>query len=116
MTTTQLHHNTAGQNPVIIRALSSITSQQVEIITQAAQVSDRGWYAYTHGDYDGYLSIVIEPGIRDARLPAYFISGTVELLELLELLEVDNDNMLSIGYFDDATALSARLMDLIAHR
>ena len=65
MTFTQLPRDAINQDLATIRALSSITSQQADTIAQAVQASGRAWDVQTIDDYDGYLSILIEPSVSD---------------------------------------------------
>lgn len=113
MFTTQLPHTTANQGSVTIRALSSITSQQAETIAQAVHASERAWDMQTFDDYNGYLSIVIEPSVSGDKQKSFFISGTAQHLELFE---TQDDNMGALASFSDVEAISARLLDLIAQQ
>ena len=113
MITTQSPQGTANRGLVTIRALSSITSQQAETIAQAIYASGRAWEVQTFEDYDGYLSIMIGPsGISDKQ-KSFFISGTVQSLELFE---AQDDNLIALASFNDFEAISARLLDLIAQQ
>ncbi len=111
MITTQPPRNTANQDSVIIRALSSITPQQAETIAQAVRASGRAWDVQTVDDYDGYLSILIEPSVSTDKQRSFFISGTTQHLELSE---AHDDNLVAIANFSDVKVISARLLDLIA--
>lgn len=111
MTKSQPPRDAANQDTATIRALSSITAQQADIIAQDVQASGLAWTVQTTDDYDGYLSILIAPGVDDGQEKSFFISGTAQRLELFEAYQ---DNMVSLANFSDAEAVSARLMDLIA--
>lgn len=105
--------DTSGQGLVTIRALSSITSQQAKMIAQAVHASGSAWDVQTMVDYDGYLSILIEPSLSDDQRNSFFISGVAQRLELLE---TDDDEVSALGSFSDVQALSAQLLNLIAQQ
>ena len=104
--------DTANQGSIIIRALSSITLQQADTITQAVRASGQRWIVETFDDYDGYLSILLEPSVDDDRHPAFFIAGTAQHLELFE---AHDDKVLPIASFSEVDQLSARLSSLIGY-
>ena len=104
--------DTVNQGSIIIRALSSITLEQADTITQAVRASGQSWNIETFDDYDGYLSILLEPSLDDDRVPAFFIGGTAQHLELFE---VHGDDILAIASFSQAVQLSARLSSLIGY-
>ena len=66
----------------------------------------------TAHDYNGYLSILIQPSVGHDKQQVFFIAGTAQLLERLETH--DDDDMTSIASFTNSADLSARLLDLIA--
>ena len=113
MFVTQPSQDTISQDLAIIRALSSITSQQADTIVQAVQASGRAWNVQTSDDYDGYLSILIEPSVSDSKQKFFFISGAASHLELFEAYD---DDMMSLAKFNDVEELSARLLDLISQQ
>ncbi len=113
MITTQPFPGALNQVSAVIRALSSITSQQVDTIAQAIQASGRAWGMQTIDDYDGYLSILIEPSVRDDEQKTLFISGTAQHLDLFEGY---GDDMRSVATFNDVEELSARLLDPIGQQ
>ena len=113
MTASQPPRDAANQVLVTIRALSSITSQQAGIIEQAVQASGLAWTVQTTDDYDGYLSILVEPLVHDDKQKSFFIAGTAEHLELFE---VQDDNSVALASFSDVEAILARLLDLIAQQ
>jgi hypothetical protein len=101
----------ANQHLASIRALGSITSQQADIIMQAVQTSGLAWTVQTTDDYDGYLSILVEPIVHGDSQKSFFIAGTTQKLELFEAYD---DDMTLVASFSDVEAISARLLDLIA--
>ena len=113
MTTVQLFWDIANEYFIIVRALRSITAQQAEKITQAVQACDRAWEVQTIDDYDGYLSIFVEPIVQSDKQKSFFISGTAERLELFD---AQGDNLVAIASFNDVEAISARLLILIAQQ
>ena len=63
--TFQLPHAASNQDHIVVRALSSITSEQADTIAQIVHASSGpSWDIQTVDDYDGYQSILIEPAIR----------------------------------------------------
>ena len=96
-----------------IRALSSITFEQAEIIVQAVRATRAGWNVHTADDYDGYLSILIAPDVSADKQTSFFVAGTAQRLEVFEACE---DNMTSLASFNDAEGLSVALLDLIARQ
>ncbi len=111
MTTSQPPRDASSQASVTIRALSSITSEQADTIVRAVQASGSAWTVQTTDDYDGYLSILVEPIVQHDEQKSFFISGTAQHLELFEACD---DDMTSVASFSDVEAVSARLLDLIA--
>ncbi len=92
-----------------MRALSSITFRQAETIAQAVQASSQAWDVQTMDDYDGYLSILIEPSVSDEH-PAFVISGTTQHFKLFSLRD---DDMGLVADFNDVEDLLPRLLRLI---
>ena len=113
MTASQPPRDAANQHLAPIRALGSITSQQADIIAQAVQASGLAWTVQTSDDYDGYLSILVEPIVHGDSQKSFFIAGTTQHFELFEAYE---DDMTSLATFSDVEAISARLLDLIARQ
>ena len=111
MTASQPPRDAANPHLATIRALSSITPQQADIIARAVQASGLAWKTQTTDDYDGYLSILVEPLTPNDKQSFFFISGTTQHLELFEACD---DDMTSVASFSDVEAVSARLLDLIA--
>lgn len=110
MAIAQLVRNTVTQDEVIIRALSSITPQQAETLVRALQAASPAWDVQTIDDYNGYMSVLIEPRTL-GDMPAYFVGGTKQHLELLK---AHNDDLIPIAVFSDIGELSAELMGFIA--
>ena len=113
MMTTQPPRDAINQDFAAIRALSSITSQQADIIARAVQASGQAWGIQAFDDYDGYLSILIEPIISNGEQKIFFISGTSQHLDLFEGY---GDDMMAMTIFNDIKELSARLLDLIGQQ
>jgi len=91
--------------------LSSITPQQAETIIRAIQTGSYDCDVQTFDDYNGYLSVLIEPRTLGNDIPAYFITGTKQHLELLK---AHNDDLTPIAAFSDIGDLSAELMGFMA--
>lgn len=100
-------------NSSTIRALSSITLDQTEIIVQAVRATGRGWDVQTTDDYDGYLSIMVTPSISADKETTFFVAGTAQRLELFKAYD---DTMTSVASFNDAKDLSLVLLDIIARQ
>lgn len=71
------------------------------------------WATQTTDDYNGYLSILVEPIVQGDKQKSFFIAGTTQKLELFEAY---GDDMTSVASFSDVEAISARLLDLIAQQ
>ena len=108
--TAQPPRDTANQDTVTIRALSSITSQQAEIIVSAVHASGLAWVTQTMDDYDGYLSILVAPATYSDNQKSFWISGTNQHLELSM---AQDDNLVGIATFNNAKAISSQLLNLI---
>lgn len=111
MTTSQPPRDAANRDLVTIRALSSITSQQAEVISKAVQASGLAWATQTTDDYNGYLSILVEPTINNEGQKSFFISGTTQRLELFE---AQDEKLVQLASFTNVEAISAQLLKLIA--
>ena len=96
-----------------IRALSSITFEQAEIIVQGVRATGPRWVVQNTHDYNGYLSILIAPSASADKQTSFFIAGTAQCLELFEAYD---DNMRSVAPFIDVEALSVMLLNLIAQQ
>ena len=108
--TFQLPHAASNQDHIVVRALSSITSEQADTIAQIVHASGQSWDVQAIDDYDGYQSILIEPALRSDEQKALFISGTAKRLELFE---AQDDDLAPIGTFTDTEMLEARLVGLL---
>ena len=64
----------------------------------------------TTDDYDGYLSILVEPIVQHDEQKSFFISGTAHTLELFESYD---DTLTKLDNFNTADAISAKLIELI---
>ena len=98
------------QGPMIVRALSSITRQQAAVITQAAAACGPDWIVQTCNDYDGYLSIMIEPADRSSKQSDYYISGTASRIELAE---IQNESLNALERHHDAAKIATRLAEIL---
>ena len=111
MSIAQLVRNTATQDEAVVRAQSSITPQQTETLVPALQASSYAWGVQTIDDYDGYMSVLIEPRTLGNDMPAYFIAGTKNHLGLLK---AHKDDLPPIAIFSAIGDLSAELMGFVA--
>ena len=98
------------QGPMIVQALSSITRQQTAIITRAAAACGPDWTVQTCDDYDGYLSIMIEPADCSSKQSAYYISGATSRIELAE---IQNESLKALERHYDAAELATRLAEIL---
>ena len=110
MTISQPPRDASSQASVTIRALSSITPEQADTITKAVQASGSAWTVQTTDDYDGYLSILVEPTIHRDEQKSFFIAGTAQLLELFES---HDDTLTKLDDFNTVDAISIKLIELI---
>lgn len=108
--TTQVFHSGHEQGDIVIRALSSITSEQVDAIGHIVRASMQPWDFQMMTDYDGYVSILIEPSTVSDEQRAFFISGTAQHLELAE---TQGDSLASIVTFSTIDAIELRLTELL---
>ena len=108
--TTQTLHDAIDQGQLVIRALSSITSEQASAIAAVVRASSKLWDVHAVDDYDGYLSLLIESAIIGDDQKAIFISGT---MRRIEMARIQDDHLQSIGTFTDAEALGAQLTELL---
>ena len=109
MDTSQLYQD-LDQGPVTIRALHSLTQQQAAIIAHAVAAVAPHWTVQTCDDYDGYLSIMVEPAGPSPEQPAYYISGTIGRIELAE---AQGDDLNTIACFHDVRELATRLAEIL---
>ena len=99
------------QGPATIRALRSLTLQHADMVTRIVDSVGGGWSVTAIDDYDGYLSIIVEPENAAYGLPSYLISGTVAHIELAQ---VQGDSMRAIDAFDSITKLVSKLPQLLS--
>ena len=93
--------------PAVIRALSSLSSSHVEAMTA---VAGDLWAVQIANDYDGYLSIIVEPTDPTSDRPSYLISGTVQQIELAEVRNEALTTLLAATEIDAiASELARRL-------
>lgn len=85
--------------PVAVRALRSITQDQVRTAVQALSAHDDLWIVDQHVDYDGYLSLVITHHVHIA---TFVISGTVDRIEIAVLREEELQPLGVYQTFDEA--------------
>jgi hypothetical protein len=100
------------QGPVAIRALRSLRSDDTETVIHAIAAAGKGWSVQVCDDYDGYRSILVEPKDESAAHPAYLISGTVNWIELAE---IRNDELSTVGAFDNVTSAAKALASLLRY-
>lgn len=108
--TFQLSQAAFNQDHIVVRALSSITSEQADTIAQIVHASGQSWDVQAVDDYDGYQSLLIEPAISNDEQKALFISGTAQRLELFE---AQDDDLALIGIFAGTELLGAQLIKLL---
>ncbi len=94
---------------VTVRALSSITQQQIDDVAQAIATCAPSWTVQTCDDYDGYLSLLIEPAGQQER-PAYYVSGT---RNRIELAVASHDDLNTIARFSRTSKLVNQLATLL---
>ena len=93
---------------VTIRALSSITLGQADVVAgELAKLSTR-WRVECHDDYDGYRSIIVSSAQPDA--PTFALSGKVKAIELSE---VRDDELRAHGRFSDMNEAVRSLIGLL---
>ncbi len=111
MTTDLPRRDAFNRDSITIRALSSITVQQADTIAQAVNTIAQDWEVLTMNDYDGYLSILIEPMGGNDEQNSFFVSGTSKRLELSE---TEADHISAIATYSDVQGLLAGLLGLLA--
>lgn len=95
--------------PVIIRALQSLTKSHMESVAKAVAALPTEWSLNVHDDYDGYLSVIIEPVGHDSA--TFLLSGTTEKIEVCKLDH--DDRMLKCGSFNTIEAATVQLQTLL---
>ena len=111
--TSQLSKAACNQDHIVVRALSSITAEQADTIALIVHASGQAWDVLAVDDYDGYCSILIEPTIHSDEQKNFFISGTVQRLELFE---AQDDDLALLDTFAGTEMLGARLSRLLDPR
>src|SRR5579875_3792876 len=82
-------------NGVRIRALHSLRVKDAETVQHAIAYVPSDWSVQSFDDYDGYLSILVEPRDNSGQ-PAYLISGTTKQVEMAS---VHGDDLYTVGRF-----------------
>ena len=99
------------QDSFVVRALSTITNQQADAISQAVHSISQEWAVHTTHDYNDYLSVLIEPHPGKDDQTSFFISGTAKQLALSE---TRGDDLLARGTFNDVEPLTKELLGRLA--
>ena len=110
MTENQPRRSAVNQDAAVIRALSSITLDQADRLTEIIRSAEPTWDVQTFDDYDGYLSLLVTSLVESGNEKSFSITGKTECLELWQ---VQGDDFTPLGSFDSVDQLSARLTDLI---
>lgn len=113
MTKNKPPRDAAIQDSVNVRALSSITLHQADIIAQAVLEVAPTWEVLTFDDYDGYLSILVQSAVQDGNQKAFSIAGAAQCLELSE---AHGDDLTPVASFSGIDHLAARLIELIGQQ
>jgi hypothetical protein len=98
-----LTYRELDQGPAPIRALRSLRPQQADRVARAVMAWPAAWTVERHDDYDGYFSILVS---ADHGKRTFLISG---LVDDIELFDVAQENLLSLGRFASIEALIGRL-------
>lgn len=110
MTENQPRRTAVNQDAAVIRALSSITLDQADKLTEIVRGAELAWDVQTFDDYDGYLSILLTPLIESENEKSFSITGKAERLELWQ---IHGDDFTPLGSFDSVDQLSDRLIKLL---
>lgn len=110
MTENQPRRTAVNHDAAVIRALSSITLDQADKLTEIIRGAGPAWDVQTFDDYDGYLSLLLTPFIQSENEKSFSITGKAECLELWQ---VHGDDFTPLGSFDSVDQISARLMELL---
>jgi len=110
MTKNQPRRISVNQDAAVVRALSSITLDQADKLTEIIRGVEPAWDIQTFDDYDGYLSLLLTSLIESKNEKSFSITGKAECLELWQ---VQGDDFTPLGSFGSIDQLSARLMGLI---
>ena len=107
-----MHTDQAFRNPehgpAIVRALRSLAFGDADLIAQAVGTIGHSWSVQSFDDYEGYLSVLVEP--EDASQPSYLISGTLDQIELARL---SYDNLRTLGCFQNVATTADQLIQLL---
>lgn len=95
--------------PVTIRALRSLTKSHMESVARAVAALPTEWSLDVHDDYEGYLSVIIEPAGHGSA--TFLLSGTTEQIDVCKLDR--DDQMLNCGSFNTIGAATAQLQTLL---
>lgn len=110
MTENQPRKTAVNHDAAVIRALSSITLDQADKLTEIIRGVGPRWEVQTFDDYDGYLSLLVTSLIQSENEKSFSITGKAEYLELWQ---VQGDDFTPLGSFNSVDQLSARLMGLL---
>lgn len=110
MTENQPRRTAVNQDAAVIRALSSITLDQADKLTEIIRDAELAWDVQTFDDYDGYLSILLTPLIESENEKSFSITGKAECLELWQ---IHGDDFTPLESFDSVDQLSVRLMKIL---
>lgn len=92
------------QGPAPIRALRSLRPQQADRVAQAVMAWPGAWSVERHDDYDGYLSMLVSAVSPVPR--TFLVAGVADSIELLELRQ---ESLFSLGRFDTVDGMVGRL-------
>ena len=93
--------------PVVIRALSSLTEEHARTVIEAVQARAPEWESDLLYDYNGYLSILVSSKYEVPGQPSYFISGTIQKIDLSEIRD---DKVRQLGCFGTVQNTTAALI------
>ena len=110
MTKNQPRRTAANQDAAVVRALSSITLDQADKLTELIRGAEPAWDIQMFDDYDGYLSLLLTSLNQSASQKSFSITGKAARLELWE---AQGDDLTPLGTFDSVDQLSVRLMKLL---
>ena len=96
-----------SQDAAVIRALSSITLDQADKLTEILRGAEPAWDVQTFDDYDGYLSLLLTPVIHSESEKSFSINGKAECLELWA---AHGDDLTFLGSFDSVDQLLTQLI------
>ena len=94
----------------LVRALNSITSNQVDAIIGIARASGQEWDVQAADDYDGYRFVLIETAGHGDEQKSFFVAGTAQRLELFE---TKDESPALIETFSTMAGLKSQLTRLV---